>query len=137
MLAPLIFDKKQKEKITQLAIEKVPKEKDQLYAFEIDWVIVESNDIIEAKLKPWISSKIKEFLGDEEPDLVDFVLHLIREKKTPQEIEKSPLSEVFESELPDFVFKLWRLFVFEILLVRTISGEIQKKKKKKKKKTLR
>eukprot|EP01091_Cochliopodium_minus_P008584 TRINITY_DN1975_c0_g2_i2.p1 TRINITY_DN1975_c0_g2~~TRINITY_DN1975_c0_g2_i2.p1 ORF type:complete len:610 (-),score=268.16 TRINITY_DN1975_c0_g2_i2:13-1842(-) len=127
LVAPLIFDKKQKEKITQLVIEKVPKDKEQLYAFEIDWVIVESNDIVEGKLKPWISSKIKEFLGGEEPDLVDFVLHLIREKKSPQDIENSPLSEVFESELPDFVFKLWRLFVFEILSVRTILGEIQKK----------
>lgn len=124
LVAPLIFDKKQKQKINQIVLEKVPKTKETLFSFEIDWPIVESNDIIESKLKPWISNIIKELLGEEQPTLVEFVLQLIQERKTPDQIIESPLSEVLESEIDSFVFKLWRLFVFEILSVKTILGEL-------------
>lgn len=62
-------------------------------------------------MKPWITKKIIEYLGEEEPTLIDFVVTKMGERMIPQEI-LAQLQFVLEDEAEVFVIKLWRCVAF-------------------------
>lgn len=58
-------------------------------------------------MKPWVTKKIVEYLGEEEPTLIDFVVNKMGDHMAPQEI-LGQLTFVLEDEAEVFVIKLWR-----------------------------
>ena len=70
------------------------------------------------RMKPWISKKITEFLGEEETTLVDYIVSSTREH-----VQASKMLEMLQSILDDeaemFVLKMWRMLIFEIKKVET------------------
>ncbi|CAA6670646.1 unnamed protein product [Spirodela intermedia] len=70
------------------------------------------------RMRPWISKKITEFLGEEETTLVDYIVSSTREH-----VHASQMLELLQSILDDeaemFVLKMWRMLIFEIKKVET------------------
>lgn len=66
-------------------------------------------------MKPWVTKKIVEYLGEEEPTLIDFVVSKMAGRMSPEEI-LSQLAFVLEDEAEVFVIKLWRFVTFQFLL---------------------
>lgn len=70
------------------------------------------------RMRPWISKKITEFLGEEEATLVDYIVSSTREH-----VHASQMLELLQSILDDeaemFVLKMWRMLIFEIKKVET------------------
>lgn len=62
-------------------------------------------------MKPWITKKIIEYLGEEEITLIEFILAKMSQHMAPQEI-LDQLAFVLEDEAEMFVIKLWRYFYF-------------------------
>lgn len=69
-------------------------------------------------MRPWISKKITEFLGEEEETLVDYIV-----SSTKEHVQASKMLNLLKSILDDeaemFVLKMWRMLIFEIKRVET------------------
>uniref|UniRef100_A0A1J3HM99 RNA-binding protein 25 n=1 Tax=Noccaea caerulescens TaxID=107243 RepID=A0A1J3HM99_NOCCA len=93
-------------------IDTIPKTKEELFSYEINWDMYDKHQV-HVKLRPWISKKIMEFLGEEEATLVDFIV-----SNTQQHVKASQMLELLQSILDEeaemFVLKMWRMLIFEI-----------------------
>ncbi|XP_078443020.1 splicing factor PWI domain-containing protein / RNA recognition motif (RRM)-containing protein [Wolffia australiana] len=98
-------------------IDMIPKTKDKLFSHQINWDIYDKHQLHE-RMRPWISKKITEFLGEEEATLVDYIVSSTREH-----VQASQMLELLQSILDDeaemFVLKMWRMLIFEIKKVET------------------
>ncbi|XP_024530288.1 RNA-binding protein 25 isoform X2 [Selaginella moellendorffii] len=55
-------------------IDSIPKTKEELFNYRVDWAIYDKHKLHE-KMRPWISKKITEYLGEEEVSFVDFIVN--------------------------------------------------------------
>jgi len=94
----------------------IPKKKNDLYKYPLNWEIVEKYDLIEKKLRPYVSKKIHDYLHQEELGIVNLILKKVKSKNPPQEIEDK-IAMVLENETEDFVVKMWKILVFEQLKI--------------------
>eukprot|EP01105_Mastigella_eilhardi_P016663 TRINITY_DN380_c0_g1_i2.p1 TRINITY_DN380_c0_g1~~TRINITY_DN380_c0_g1_i2.p1 ORF type:complete len:720 (+),score=230.24 TRINITY_DN380_c0_g1_i2:316-2160(+) len=93
---------------------KIPTDKDSLFAYAVDWATVDSSGLVENRLRPWITKKISEYMGEEEETLINFVVSKLKEHTQPGEILQQ-LEVVLDNEAEMFVIKLWRMLIFEVL----------------------
>ncbi|KAK9675557.1 hypothetical protein RND81_11G015000 [Saponaria officinalis] len=108
--APKIMDAKQ-------LIDMIPKTKDDLFSYEINWGVYDENRLNE-RMRPWISKKITEFLGEEETTLVEFIVDKLGEHvKAVKMLDL--LQQILDEEAEMFVLKMWRMLIFEIKRVET------------------
>uniref|UniRef100_T1IML8 PWI domain-containing protein n=1 Tax=Strigamia maritima TaxID=126957 RepID=T1IML8_STRMM len=105
-------NQEEKRKHIKNLIDKIPTEKDKLFAYGIDWTLVDNN-LMERRIKPWINKKIVEYIGEEEPTLVDFICSKVMLGSTPQCI-LDDVQMVLDEEAEVFVVKMWRLLIYEI-----------------------
>jgi RNA-binding protein 25 len=68
---------------------------------------------MEKRIKPWVTKKIVEYIGEEEPALTDFICTSIMNKKNADFI-LADIRVVLDDEAEVFVVKMWRLIVYEI-----------------------
>lgn len=73
----------EKRKHIKSLIEKIPTEKNALFAYQLDWSIIDNN-LMEKKIRPWINKKIIEYIGEPEPTLVDFICSKVLAGSQPQ-----------------------------------------------------
>ena len=92
-------------------IETIPVEKDPLFAYKIDYDAIH-NKVVKEKMENWVTKKIVEFLGEEEPDLIEFICEHIQNKTSADDIVNE-ITEVMADEAEIFVQKLWRFLIFE------------------------
>ncbi|KAI3467514.1 hypothetical protein Pfo_024177 [Paulownia fortunei] len=93
-------------------IDTIPKTKDDLFSYEINWVIYDQNALHE-RMRPWISKKITDFLGEEEVTLVDYIVSSTQEHVDAGEMLER-LQTILDDEAEMFVLKMWRMLIFEI-----------------------
>ena len=91
----------------------VPTSKEDLYAEAVDWSAVEAGDVIEGKLRPFIGKKMKEYLGEEEPSLVEHIVGKLKARTGAVDVE-AELAKILDDDAEVFVMKLWRMLVFEM-----------------------
>jgi len=92
-------------------IEKIPTTKDELFDFAINWDFVDEV-LVERRVKPWVTKKIVEYIGEEEPTLVEFICQKVNSKTPPKSI-LDDISMVLDDEAEVFVVKMWRLLIYE------------------------
>ncbi|XVE92444.1 hypothetical protein REPUB_Repub01dG0098000 [Reevesia pubescens] len=98
-------------------IDMIPKTKEELFSYEINWDVYDQHALHE-RMRPWISKKITEFLGEEEKTLVDYIVTSTQEHvKASQMLEL--LQSILDEEAEMFVLKMWRMLIFEIKKVET------------------
>ncbi|KAG1364082.1 RNA-binding protein 25-like [Cocos nucifera] len=98
-------------------IDMIPKTKEELFVYEINWDIYDKHELHE-RMRPWISKKINEFLGEEEVTLVDYIVSCIRDHMQALKLLEL-LSSILDDEAEMFVLKMWRMLIFEIKRVET------------------
>ncbi|CAG5126591.1 unnamed protein product, partial [Candidula unifasciata] len=99
-----------RQRIKQL-IESIPTAKEELYAYSVDWEIVDQN-LMDKRIKPWVTKKIIEYIGEEEPTLTEFICQKVVARSTPQSIQND-VATILDEEAEVFVVKMWRLLVYE------------------------
>lgn len=92
-------------------VDRIPKDRDPLFKFAINWAVVEAHGIVDDKLRPWIVKKIVEYLGEEEETLIDFIITKLKQRSPPSAILKE-LKLVLDDDAEIFVLKLWRMLAF-------------------------
>ncbi|KAJ7943629.1 RNA-binding protein 25 [Quillaja saponaria] len=98
-------------------IDMIPKTKEELFSYEINWAVYDKHELHE-RMRPWVSKKVTDFLGEEETSLVDYIV-----SSTQEHVNASQMLELLQSILDDeaemFVLKMWRTLIFEIKKVET------------------
>ncbi|CAF0896551.1 unnamed protein product [Adineta steineri] len=102
----------EKRQAVRKLIENIPTKKEDLFAYELDWSLLDST-LMEKRIKPWIIKKIIEYIGEEEPTLTDFICTSVMSKKNADSI-LADIRVVLDDEADIFVVKMWRLIVYEI-----------------------
>ncbi|CAN0062655.1 unnamed protein product [Scytosiphon promiscuus] len=105
-----VVEKKGKARDKEL-VGSIPKDIDELFAYEVNWQMVEAHNIIQSKMRPWIVKKIIEYLGEEEKTLTEFILTKLGQRAAPQTI-LDELKLVLEEDAAVFMTKMWRMLVF-------------------------
>eukprot|EP01103_Thecamoeba_quadrilineata_P018686 TRINITY_DN724_c0_g1_i1.p1 TRINITY_DN724_c0_g1~~TRINITY_DN724_c0_g1_i1.p1 ORF type:complete len:695 (+),score=172.47 TRINITY_DN724_c0_g1_i1:120-2087(+) len=95
-------------------IASIPADVDELFAFTVNWDTVDQKLIVDRKMKMWVTKKIVEYLGEEEVELINFILEKISSHTPPSEITQQ-LKSVLDDESQVFVAKMWRKLIFEML----------------------
>ncbi|KAM9355187.1 RNA-binding protein 25b [Pholidichthys leucotaenia] len=101
----------EKRKHIKSLIEKIPTGKPELFSYPLDWAMVDTT-LMERRVRPWINKKIIEYIGEEEPTLVDFVCSKVMAHSTPQSI-LDDVAMVLDEEAEVFIVKMWRLLIYE------------------------
>uniref|UniRef100_A0A3Q2XHB8 RNA binding motif protein 25b n=1 Tax=Hippocampus comes TaxID=109280 RepID=A0A3Q2XHB8_HIPCM len=101
----------EKRKHIKSLIEKIPTAKPDLFSYPLDWSMVDTA-LMERHVRPWINKKIIEYIGEEEPTLVDFVCSKVMAHGTPQGI-LDDVAMVLICKAEVFIVKMWRLLIYE------------------------
>lgn len=102
----------EKRKHIKSLIEKIPTDKIDLFAYNIDWDLVD-NQLMEKRIRPWVNKKIAEYIGEPEPSLTDFICSKVLAGSNPKAILED-VQMVLDEEAEVFVVKMWRLLIYEI-----------------------
>ena len=102
----------EKRKHIKSLIEKIPTDKNDLFAYNIDWDLVD-NQLMEKRIRPWVNKKIAEYIGEPEPSLTDFICSKVLAGSEPRAILED-VQMVLDEEAEVFVVKMWRLLIYEI-----------------------
>uniref|UniRef100_A0A671YLF9 RNA binding motif protein 25 n=1 Tax=Sparus aurata TaxID=8175 RepID=A0A671YLF9_SPAAU len=97
----------EKRKHIKSLIEKIPTARPELFSYPLDWTMVDST-LMDRRIRPWINKKIIEYIGEEEPTLVDFVC-----SKVSSELYLFIIKCVLDEEAEVFIVKMWRLLIYE------------------------
>jgi len=92
----------------------IPKDKDLLFKYQVDWDCVKAHSIVSLKMRPWVILKVKEYLGEEELTLIDFICSKLDARSSPEAILEE-LHLVLEEDAEAFTKKLWRMLIFYTL----------------------
>ena len=86
----------------------------ELFAYKVDWGRVEQLGIVNSVMKPWITKKVIEYLGEEEETLIAFILSKLSSRCNPNDLFNE-LTAVLDDDAEQFVIKLWRMLIFSVL----------------------
>lgn len=76
--------------------------------------LFEQFNIVTDKMTSWVTKKIHEYLGEEEPTMIEFIIKKLQQRAPPQSI-LDELKLVLDDEAEMFVQLLWRRLAFEAL----------------------
>ena len=66
---------------------KLPRGLENIFAYEIDWSVLNTKDIVGRIARPWVTKKVKEYLGVEEPGLINLIVSTLDSGKvTPDKM---------------------------------------------------
>jgi len=102
----------EKKEVIKQIIERIPTSKDDLFAYPIDWKVVDL-DFVNTRIKPWVDKKIMAYIGESEPTLSNFICEQVLEHNPPAKI-LNEIAMVLEQEAEVFVVKMWRLLIYVI-----------------------
>ena len=95
----------------------LPSKKEELFAYQLDWASLLDYSIITKICRPWIAKKIKEYMGVEEPMMINIVLKLLNQKCTDKQL-LGKINNILDDASEEFVEKLWRVLVFEDMKIK-------------------
>ncbi|XP_013400052.1 RNA-binding protein 25 isoform X3 [Lingula anatina] len=101
----------EKRKNIKNLIDRIPTGKEELFAFTLDWNMVDKV-LMEKRIKPWVNKKIIEYIGEEEPTLTEFICQKVMSHSQPSSI-LGDVAMVLDEEAEVFVVKMWRLLIYE------------------------
>ncbi|KAK3123402.1 hypothetical protein QOZ80_8AG0630090 [Eleusine coracana subsp. coracana] len=103
-------------------IDMIPRTKEELFAYDINWAVYDKHELHE-RMRPWISKKIIEFIGEEESTLVDYIVSCTKDHVQAEKMLEL-LQSILDVEAEMFVLKMWRMLIFEIKKVEAgLSGK--------------
>jgi len=111
--APL--EPREKAAAIKRLIAKVPTETKAVFSYTIDWKSFdEGGKGLRGKIQTWVEKKTAELLGVAEASMVEFIMSKLEEHISAKKLLEELLL-VLDDESNPFVFKLYRMVIFETL----------------------
>lgn len=95
----------------------MPQTKQDLWSYPVDWEMLSKSVIIERKIRPWLHKKSIEYMGEVEDNFINIIEIRLVKSSRPERIVRD-LRELLEEEAEDFVVKLWKMLIFELLKLK-------------------
>lgn len=92
-------------------INSIPNDKEELWNWNIKWEYLDDT-LVNEKIKPFVGKKIKEYFGEEDQDLVEFIIDILKSKNSAEQLYKE-LQPALAEEVEVFVKIIWRRLIFE------------------------
>ncbi|KXZ56101.1 hypothetical protein GPECTOR_2g983 [Gonium pectorale] len=92
-------------------MDSIPTSRDGVFSYQIKWSHYNAS-VMGEKFKGWVSSKVEQLLGVQEPTLVDYVVKLLGQHTGPPQLY-GELSPVLDNDTETFVIKLYRMVIYE------------------------
>ncbi|EFJ45965.1 hypothetical protein VOLCADRAFT_63199 [Volvox carteri f. nagariensis] len=92
-------------------MDSIPTSKEGVFSYPIKWGHYNAAAMGE-KFKGWVSSKVEQLLGVQEPTLVDYVVKLLGQHTAPNMLH-AELNPVLDNDTETFVIKLYRMVIYE------------------------
>uniref|UniRef100_A0A0N4ZTH2 RRM domain-containing protein n=1 Tax=Parastrongyloides trichosuri TaxID=131310 RepID=A0A0N4ZTH2_PARTI len=92
-------------------VNNIPKDKEELFKTPVLWEYIDK-DIIANRIKPYVDTKVQEYLGDKEETFVEFILEKVAKQIEPENL-LNDIKLVLEEDAEVFTIKLWRLIIYE------------------------
>ncbi|CAH8841457.1 unnamed protein product [Trichobilharzia szidati] len=102
----------EKKAIIKKIIEGIPTHKRELFAYPIDWDMVDA-EFVNSRIKPWVDKKIVSYIGEAEATLSNFICDQLLHHNPPERI-LADIAMVLDEEAEVFVVKMWRLLIYVI-----------------------
>jgi len=106
-----IMTAEERKEAVEKLINSIPNEKEALWNWEIKWNFIDEV-LLKEKVIPFVGKKIKEYFGEEEKELVDFIVDYIKKHKTAEQLYNE-LKPALDEEAEVFVMIIWRMLIFE------------------------
>ncbi|KAJ1562430.1 hypothetical protein HK096_009945 [Nowakowskiella sp. JEL0078] len=94
-----IMTSEEQERALRALVTTLPADREGLWKWSVRWEFLDEA-ALNTILKPFVAKKVAEYLGEEEKDLVDFCVDLVRERHSPQYIFEElqqPLRKVYHT----------------------------------------
>jgi len=95
-------------------IASIPTTKEDLFAYELDWSLVEKPGLLDTTIRSWIAEQIAEYLGEEDATLINFVMTQLKQHVTPADLVQQ-LAALLDDDAEEFAMKLWRKLILSTL----------------------
>jgi len=110
-LTPLDYTEEERTASSRAPAHVIPTKKEDLYGYPIEWDIFQTAKLGESELRPWISKEITEYFGQLETELVDFIMNMVNERESPQEIEKELEAVLGPEDASNMIIKMWKKII--------------------------
>ncbi|GAU91799.1 hypothetical protein RvY_03988 [Ramazzottius varieornatus] len=104
-------------------IESIPTKKDELFDYAVAWEMLDKS-LMNGRVKPWISKKVEEYMGEAESSLIDFITQKVALQVSPRAL-MGEIAMVLDEDAEVFVVKLWRLLIYETEIKKLSSSQTQ------------
>ena len=61
-------------RLSKIVYAKLPKDQSVVLETQIQWPLLEKENVTERVVRPWVAKKVKEYLGVEEQDMISLVV---------------------------------------------------------------
>jgi RNA-binding protein 25 len=101
------------EKIKRQLMATIPKDRSGVFAYPIKWhQLDDAPQEVKARISGWISKKIADLMGEEEPSFCEFIMAQVAAKQSANELLEK-LRDVLDEDADSFVMKLFQVLIFE------------------------
>lgn len=94
----------------RMLMDSIPSGRNELFNWEIKWSYLDESSL--TKVRNFAGKKIVEYLGVEEPTLLNFILGILK-SHSPPDVLVEELEKALDEEGATFVMKIWRMVIFE------------------------
>ncbi|GMS79806.1 hypothetical protein PENTCL1PPCAC_1981 [Pristionchus entomophagus] len=99
------------KKLQKEIADTIPADKEALFEFEVKRDYLTKGDAM-GRVKSWVSKKIREYIGEEDTSLIQFICEKVTSGAPPAKIQDD-LAMIIDNEAAAFTIKLWRLVIYE------------------------
>ncbi|ORY93634.1 hypothetical protein BCR43DRAFT_478816 [Syncephalastrum racemosum] len=105
------LDNEERVKLVKELIDSIPSSEQELWNWPVKYDQVDEG-LMESKLRPFVTKKIVELVGEEEQELISFILDFVGQKRPPTELVQE-LEVTLDQDALVFTMKFWRALIFE------------------------
>lgn len=66
-------------------IEAIPTTKEEVFDYQVVWDHLDA-EMVDQRIKPWVEKKIREYIGEDEASLVDFICERVSSHSEPSRL---------------------------------------------------
>ena len=110
-------DKKKVLERTKELYRKLPRTKEDIEKYALNWNALFKVDAVEKVGRPWIGKKIKEYMGVEDDAVVKLIMKILNAKPASPQVMRDKVKDILDEKTEEFVQKLWQTLIFENMKV--------------------
>ena len=97
---------------TKELYKRLPRDRDTIFNYALQWNLLLKHDLFERVARPWIGKKVREYMGVEEPAVVQHIMRMLNARPTPDKM-RDKVRDIMDEKTTEFVEKLWLTLIFE------------------------